>query len=161
MPVFTADIFPGDVARVDCRAEERLRARELIAIDSPSSLRRAAPCPIAEECGGCDWTALRLDAQLEAKKRILTESLRRIGKFDLTTLPPITLHPSPLKLPPAFPPPSHGDAVGFYATESHRVVPLAHECEVVGWRLRAPASLHNPSSALRAPSPRFAGRRPI
>jgi len=161
MPVFTADIFPGDVARVRIVELKKGFARgELIAIDSPSSLRRAAPCPIAEECGGCDWTALRLDAQLEAKKRILTESLRRIGKFDLTTLPPITLHPSPLNYRLRSRLHRDGDAVGFYATESHRVVPLAHECEVVGWRLRAPAS----SQPLIRPSGTFsplAGRRPI
>jgi tRNA/tmRNA/rRNA uracil-C5-methylase (TrmA/RlmC/RlmD family) len=133
LPIFTANIFPGDVARVRIVELKKGFARgELIAIDSPSSLRRAAPCPIAEECGGCNWTALRLDAQLEAKKRILTESLRRIGKFDVATLPPITLHPSPLNYRLRSRLHRDGDAVGFYATQSHRVVPLAHECEVVG-----------------------------
>ena len=133
LPIFTANVFPGDVARVRIVELKKGFARgELIAIDSPSLLRRASPCPIAEECGGCDWTALRLDAQLEAKKRILTESLRRIGKFDLATLPPITLHPSPLNYRLRSRLHRDGDAVGFYATQSHRVVPLAHECEVVG-----------------------------
>src|SRR5258708_24237634 len=140
MPVFTANIFPGDVARVRIVELKKGFARgELIAIDSPSSLRRAAPGPIGEECGGCEWTALRLDAQLDAKKRILTESLRRIGKFDVATLPPITLHPSPLNYRLRSRLHRDGDAVGFYATQSHRVVPLAHACEVVGAET-APAS---------------------
>ena len=133
LPVFTANVFPGDVARVRIVELKKGFARgQLVAIDSPSPLRRASPCPIAEECGGCNWTALRLDAQLEAKKRILTESLRRIGKFDLATLPPITLHPSPLNYRLRSRLHRDGDAIGFYATQSHRVVPLAHECEVVG-----------------------------
>ena len=103
---------------------------QLVRVVTPSALRRAAPCPIAEECGGCDWTALRLDAQLLAKKRILTESLRRIGKMNAH--PPITIHPSPLNYRLRSRLHRDGDAIGFYAMGSHRVVPLAPECEVVG-----------------------------
>jgi 23S rRNA (uracil1939-C5)-methyltransferase len=132
-PIFTPNLYPGDVARVRIIEAKKGFARgELVAIESPSPLRRAAPCPIAEECGGCDWTALRLDAQLEAKKRILTESLRRIGKFDVAALPPISVHPSPLNYRLRSRLHRDGDAVGFYAMQSHRVVPLARECEVVG-----------------------------
>jgi len=71
-PIFATNVYPGDVARVRVTEVKKGFARaELVSIESPSSLRRAAPCPIAEECGGCDWTALRLDVQLEAKRRIL------------------------------------------------------------------------------------------
>ena len=83
------------------------------------------PCPVANECGGCDWTALRLDKQLEAKRRILTESLRRIGKFDVGALPEIAMHPSPLNYRLRSRLHRDGDAVGFYAMRSNRVVPLA------------------------------------
>src|SRR5205814_7231674 len=132
-PIFTGNVYPGDVARVRLVEVKKGFARgELVRVERASPLRRAAPCPVAEECGGCDWTALRLDAQLSAKQRILTESLRRIGKFDVSTLPPITLHPSPLSYRLRSRLHRDGDAVGFYATQSHRVVPLAHECEVVG-----------------------------
>ena len=132
-PIFAFNIYPGDVARVRIIEAKKGYARaELVALETPSPLRRVAPCPIAEDCGGCDWTALRLDAQLAAKKRILTESLRRIGKIDPATLPPINVHPSPLNYRLRSRLHGDGDAVGFYAMESHRVVPLARECEVVG-----------------------------
>jgi 23S rRNA (uracil1939-C5)-methyltransferase len=87
---------------------------------------------VANECGGCNWTAYRLDKQLEAKRRILTESLRRIGKLDVAGLPQIAVHPSPLnyRLRSRFH--RDGEAVGFYAMRSNRVVPLVQECEVVG-----------------------------
>lgn len=130
-PVFAVNVFPGDVARVELFEVKKGFARgDLIELLKPSPWRRAAPCPIANECGGCDWTALRLDKQLEAKKRILIESLRRIGKINAP--PDITLHPSPLnyRLRSRFH--RDGDAVGFYAMRSNRVVPLAEECEVVG-----------------------------
>jgi len=132
-PIFAVNVYPGDVARVRITEVKKGFARaELVAIERPSPLRRVAPCPIAEECGGCDWTALRLNAQLRAKERILIESLRRIGKIDPKTLPPINIHPSPLNYRLRSRLHGDGDAVGFYAMQSHRVVPLAKECEVVG-----------------------------
>jgi len=132
-PIFTVNLYPGDVARVRIIEVKKGFARaELVEIERPSPLRRVAPCPIADECGGCDWTALRLDAQLRAKERILIESLRRIGKIDPATLPPINVHPSPLNYRLRSRLHGEGDAVGFYAMQSHRVVPLAKECEVVG-----------------------------
>jgi 23S rRNA (uracil1939-C5)-methyltransferase len=112
---------------------------DLVEVVTPSPWRRLAPCPIANECGGCDWTALRLDKQLEAKQRILSESLRRIGRFDPASLPPIRLHPSALNYRLRSRLHREGEAVGFYAMRSNRVVPLAAECEVVGLQTaRAP-----------------------
>jgi tRNA/tmRNA/rRNA uracil-C5-methylase (TrmA/RlmC/RlmD family) len=133
LPVFTIGVFPGDKAIVRITEAKKGFARaELLRLLAPSPLRRAAPCPVAGECGGCDWTALRLDAQLDAKKRILTESLRRIGKFDPSSLPEIAVHASPLNYRLRSRLHRDGDATGFYALRSNRVVPLPPECEVVG-----------------------------
>ncbi len=130
-PIFTTNVFPGDVARVRLLEVKKGFARaELVELFRPSALRRAAPCPIAGECGGCDWTALRLDAQLRAKERILRESLRRIGKIN--DAPEIALHPSPLNYRLRSRLHRDGDKVGFFAMRSNEVVPLAPECEVVG-----------------------------
>src|SRR5213082_2582682 len=127
-PIFVTNVYPGDVARVRLTEVKKGFARaDIIEVMRPSALRRAAPCPIAEECGGCDWTALRLDAQLAAKKRILTESLRRIGK--IYDPPPIAMHASPLNYRLRSRLHREGDAIGFFAMGSHRVVPLAPECE--------------------------------
>ena len=132
-PIFLTNAFPGDVARVRLSEVKKGFGRgDVVEILTPSPWRRAAPCPIADDCGGCDWTALRLDKQLEARKRILVESLRRIGKLDPATLPGVSIHPSPLnyRLRSRFH--SDGSAVGFYAMRSNRVVPLSAACEVVG-----------------------------
>src|SRR5688500_10396133 len=132
-PIFASNVFPGDVALVRLTEVKKGFAKaELVRVVTSSPLRRLEPCPVANECGGCDWTALRLDAQLEAKRRILTESLRRIGKLDPATLPPITIHPSPLNYRIRSRLQTDGEAVGFYAMRSNRVVPLPEECEVVG-----------------------------
>jgi tRNA/tmRNA/rRNA uracil-C5-methylase (TrmA/RlmC/RlmD family) len=133
LPLFAADLYPGDRARVRVTEVKKGFVRgETVELLEPSPLRRLEPCPIAEECGGCDWTALRLDAQLKAKERILTESLRRIGKIDTATLPPISIHPSPLNYRIRSRLHREGDAVGFFAMRSNRIVQLATECEVVG-----------------------------
>lgn len=130
-PIFVANLYPGDVAIVRITETKRGFSRaELIRLVQPSALRRLQPCSIAGECGGCDWTALRLDAQLAAKQRILSESLRRIGK--IREHPPIAVHPSPLNYRLRSRLHREGEAVGFYAMGSHRVVPLVPECEVVG-----------------------------
>jgi 23S rRNA (uracil1939-C5)-methyltransferase len=142
-PIFATNVFPGDVAVVRLlEVKKGFAHADLARLVTPSPLRRAAPCPIAGECGGCDWTALRLDAQLRAKERILRESLRRIGKIH--DAPEIALHPSPLNYRLRSRLHRDGDAVGFFAMRSNDVVPLARECEVVGVGTRevfgAPAS---------------------
>ncbi len=133
LPVFADSLFPGDVAVARVVTVKKGFARaEVVNLVRPSPLRRARPCPVAAECGGCDWTALRLDAQLVAKRRILEESLRRVGKIDRAQLPPITIHPSPLNYRMRSRLHRDGHAVGFYAMGSNDVVPLSSECEVVG-----------------------------
>lgn len=130
-PVFAVNVFPGDKALVRLTEVKKGFAKaELVELVEPSPWRRTMPCPIANECGGCDWTALRLDKQLEAKSRILTESLRRIGK--IYEAPAITIHPSPLNYRLRSRLHRDGGAVGFYAMQSNRVVQLVPECEVVG-----------------------------
>src|SRR2546423_12014199 len=95
-PIFTGNVYPGDVACVRLVEVKKGFARgELVRVERASPLRRAAPCPVAEECGGCDWTALRLDAQPSAKPRILTESLRRNGEVHVSPPPPRPVHPPP------------------------------------------------------------------
>jgi tRNA/tmRNA/rRNA uracil-C5-methylase (TrmA/RlmC/RlmD family) len=136
-PIFATNVYPGDIARVQITEVKKGFARaDLVELVHPSDWRRLMPCPIASECGGCDWTALRLDKQLQAKRRILTESLRRIGKMDIDRLPEIRVHPSPLNYRLRSRLHREGDDVGFFAMRTNHVVPLAEECEVVGLETR-------------------------
>jgi 23S rRNA (uracil1939-C5)-methyltransferase len=136
-PIFATNVYPGDVAVVRLlEVKKGFAHADLVRVIEPSPFRRAMPCPVANECGGCDWTSLRLDKQLEAKQRILTESLRRIGKIDPATLPPIAIHPSPLNYRLRSRLHRDGDKVGFYAMRTNDVVPLPRECEVVGLQTR-------------------------
>jgi tRNA/tmRNA/rRNA uracil-C5-methylase (TrmA/RlmC/RlmD family) len=136
-PIFATNVYPGDIAVVRLlEVKKGFAHADLVRVIEPSPLRRVMPCPVANECGGCDWTALRLDKQLEAKQRILMESLRRIGKIDPATLPPIAIHPSPLNYRLRSRLHRDGDKVGFYAMRTNDVVQLPRECEVVGLQTR-------------------------
>ncbi|HEU5162925.1 MAG TPA: hypothetical protein VFV54_07260, partial [Thermoanaerobaculia bacterium] len=134
LPIFTPGLYPGDRARVRILERKKGFARgALVELLQPSPERRALPCPVARECGGCDWTELRLDRQLAWKRRILLDTLRRVGKFETERLPQPRVHASPLnyRLRSRL----HVDeagAPGFYAAGTNRVVPLPEECEVVG-----------------------------
>lgn len=134
-PLFVGGLYPGDEATVEIVEVKAGFARgAIVSIDLHSRLRRAAPCPIARECGGCNWTELRLDAQLDAKQAILIESLTRIGRVPPESLPPIRVHPSPLnyRLRSRLHADSASGKLGFFAPASHQVVPLSDRCEVVG-----------------------------
>jgi len=136
-PIFATNVYPGDVAVVRLlEVKKGFAHADLVRLIEASPFRRAMPCPVANECGGCDWTALRLDKQLEAKQRILSESLRRIGKIDPASLPPIAIHPSPLNYRLRSRLHREGEKVGFYAMRTNDVVPLPRECEVVGVQTR-------------------------
>ena len=77
-------------AQVSCelppsrRAAGRGRANfakaSLVEVVEPSEDRRAARCPVAAECGGCQWQQLEYPAQLRWKEQLFHEQLvRRLG----------------------------------------------------------------------------------
>jgi 23S rRNA (uracil1939-C5)-methyltransferase len=63
------------------------------AIIGASSQRRAPLCPYFTRCGGCHYQHASYEHQLEIKKEILRETLRRTAKIELPA--EIEVHPSP------------------------------------------------------------------
>jgi len=63
------------------------------AILDPSPHRVGPECPYFGQCGGCHYQHTSYEHQLEIKKQILNETLRRIAKVDLSI--EIAVHPSP------------------------------------------------------------------
>ena len=134
-PLFVTSLFPGDRGRVRVTEVKKGFARAILEeLIEPGPDRRGEPCPIADTCGGCDWTAMRLDRQLHWKREILREALHRVGKFEPTALPKIRIHPSPLnyRLRSRIQVDQKTGAVGFYALRSHDVIEISDQCEVIG-----------------------------
>jgi 23S rRNA (uracil1939-C5)-methyltransferase len=92
--VFIPRTAPGDRVRARINAQRRFARGEIDALLSPSPDRTPPECAhyVADKCGGCQLQHIRYDAQLEAKQRIVRDSLARIGKRSVD-LPPI--EPSP------------------------------------------------------------------
>jgi 23S rRNA (uracil1939-C5)-methyltransferase len=85
--VFVPRTVPGDSVELRRGMEmHRSFARgEIAAIVRAGPARVKPPCPhyLQEHCGGCQLQQLAYDAQLEAKRAIVGDALRRIGKLDL------------------------------------------------------------------------------
>jgi 23S rRNA (uracil1939-C5)-methyltransferase len=127
--VFVPGVGPGEEVRARITTVKKSYAEAVLeSVEKPSPDRVAPPCPVFEECGGCQWQMLAYPAQLRAKVEILRENLRRIGKLEAPDLlPPI---PSPrgfeyrtrIQLKTDF---TKGRSLlGFYEEKTHEIVPI-------------------------------------
>jgi len=101
------------------------------AIIEPSPHRIQPACPYFGQCGGCHYQHASYEHQLEIKKEILRESLRRTAKIELPFA--IQIHPSPpwnyrnrsrfqVQTSPSF-------AAGYFKMSSHELLPV-EECPI-------------------------------
>jgi 23S rRNA (uracil1939-C5)-methyltransferase len=76
-------VLPGERVRVEPEQEKPglVRARTLEVLD-PAPVRVPPPCPYFGRCGGCHYQHAAYSAQLAAKRAILEEELRRLGKIE-------------------------------------------------------------------------------
>jgi 23S rRNA (uracil1939-C5)-methyltransferase len=101
------------------------------AIMEPSPYRIQPPCPHFGRCGGCHYQHASYEHQLEIKKEILRENLRRIAKLELQC--DVQVHASPpwnyrnrsrlqVQTRPQF-------AAGYFKFSSHESLPV-EECPI-------------------------------
>jgi len=102
---------------------------KILKVLSPSPHRIKSPCPISDKCGGCQWQHCDYQAQLGFKKRIVTDTLSRIGGINNPLVNDVIgmETPQPYRNKAVFPvvPVGKNDfAIGMYAPRSHRIVPV-------------------------------------
>jgi 23S rRNA (uracil1939-C5)-methyltransferase len=116
--------FPGDVIRIR-RADEKKSHRRVLQFEllEPSPERRAAPCPLVDRCGGCDWMALEEPAQRRHKGALVVEAMRRTGGRDIAP-PPIVAHEPSLGYRRRIRLHAAGGRLGFHARASNELVPV-------------------------------------
>jgi 23S rRNA (uracil1939-C5)-methyltransferase len=81
--VLTPYVLPGERVRAEVAQEKPglIRARTLEVLDA--AVDRVPPqCPYFGHCGGCHYQHASYEAQLAAKRAILEEELRRLGKIE-------------------------------------------------------------------------------
>jgi 23S rRNA (uracil1939-C5)-methyltransferase len=125
--VFVPFVLAGEKVEAALTEEKPGFARaQVTAILEPSPNRVSPPCPHFGRCGGCHYQHTTYQQQLEIKKEILRENLRRIAKLELQR--EIQLHPSPpwnyrnrsrfqVRTRPDF-------AVGYFKFSSHELLPV-------------------------------------
>lgn len=90
---FVPRTAPGDRVRVETVKDggRWIRARA-VEFEALSGERRDPPCPLYDDCGGCQIQHLDYPAQLVAKSRIVADALRHLGDRDIE---PPEIEPSP------------------------------------------------------------------
>jgi 23S rRNA (uracil1939-C5)-methyltransferase len=130
--VFVPFVLAGEKIEASLTEQKHGFARaKADAIIQPSSHRISPACPYFGQCGGCHYQHAGYEHQLEIKRQILRETLRRTAKLELDR--EIEVHPSPpwnyrnrarlqLQSHPNF-------AVGYFKHASHQLQPV-EQCPI-------------------------------
>lgn len=130
--VFIPFVVDGEKVEASVTAEKSGFARANAEAIIEASPHRAQPaCPYFGRCGGCQYQHIAYEHQLEVKKNILRETLRRTAKVELPE--DIQTHPSPpwnyrnrsrlqVQSSPSF-------AVGYFRHSSQELQPV-EECPI-------------------------------
>lgn len=124
--VFVEDAIPGDVIKVKITTLKKTYGTgRMLEIIKPSKDRTEPKCSLAGTCGGCQIMYMDYAAQLETKKVMVEETLRRIGKIDAMVHPTLGMdNPYEYRNKAQFPVGViDGKAIlGFYKKGSHEIV---------------------------------------
>lgn len=132
MTVFVPFVLPGE--EVEAQFAERKKNfahARLESVVSASPDRRPAPCPYFARCGGCHYQHMDYERQVEAKKEILRETLRRTGKLEWTQpIAAITAEPFGYRNRTRLRVHHAGSfEIGYHQHRSHRLVAV-RECPI-------------------------------
>lgn len=122
--IFVRGVLPGERVRLRVTEVTRRLARAVpVEILDASPDRVVPPCPVAGECGGCDFQHIAPDAQRSLKAVVLAEQLQRLGGIDwsgvIEPVEPMLGGRTRMRFT------ATGDGrLGLRAHRSHQVVPL-------------------------------------
>lgn len=133
--IFVPGTAPGDLVR--CRLvieKKRYAEAAIVEILEPADCRQQEPCPIAAECGGCQWQHFPYAEQLRWKEQLFHDSLVRQCGVDRQRLLPIVPAPQHWGYRSRAQVKCHrtpqGFVTGFFRPKSHYVVPMT-SCPVL------------------------------
>ncbi len=137
--VFIPHVAVGDI--VSCRVtriKKSFLEAEICEVVQPSPVRQQPVCPVAGECGGCQWQHLPYSEQLHWKESLFRESLVRQCHIDSAKVLPILTAPqewnyrSRIQIKCE----KRGDTfvTGFFRPRSHDIVAIDH-CPLIASEL--------------------------
>jgi 23S rRNA (uracil1939-C5)-methyltransferase len=97
LAVFITGGVPGDVVDIQVTKKKKsfLEGR-IVKTSTFSPIRTQPVCDYFGVCGGCKWQHMAYPEQLKFKQRQVEDQLKRIGKLELPTVPPILQAPETL-----------------------------------------------------------------
>lgn len=100
---------------------------KVLEVLTPAEMRVRADCPVFTKCGGCHLQHIKYAYQLKIKEETVANCFKKIANLDVEVKPAIKgdvqyRYRNKLQLPVAETP--KGTFIGFYAENSHRVVPI-------------------------------------
>jgi 23S rRNA (uracil1939-C5)-methyltransferase len=141
-PVLVPYALPGEQVQVEAAREAKgMVFGRLLRVLDPAAERVAARCPYFAHCGGCHYQHLAAARQLEIKREILRETLRRVGRIDwqgeiITRAAEPWNYRNQVQLKIGAPRGSVDRSVGFFAADSHHLVAI-ESCPIASPRLNA------------------------
>ncbi|HEX9191978.1 MAG TPA: class I SAM-dependent RNA methyltransferase [Candidatus Deferrimicrobiaceae bacterium] len=122
--LFVRWALPGEELLVRIGERKRDYAfAEAVAVLAPSPHRVDAPCEVFGDCGGCQIQNADYPYQLEMKREVLSEAFRRIGRMEVDPSCAPPGEPFGYRYRGQFK--TDGEAVGFFAERSRRLVPVS------------------------------------
>ena len=133
LTIFIPGALPDEEVSCQIIKKEKTFARaKLIDLFKSSPNRIKAICPAFGKCGGCDLLHLNYQAQLDFKKKMVLETIKRIGKISVDVdeiIPAETpfYYRNKIQVPVNA---TQGKLqIGYYERKSHKIVPL-NECYI-------------------------------
>lgn len=123
LALFVEGALLGDLVECEITDLKKNYAKARISsMIKPSPYRVESYCKYSEECGGCPLAGLSYEKQLEWKENTVTQSLRRIGKFDRPKVRPIIGMEVPLAYRNKVEMSVDRGKIGFYSRKSKQLV---------------------------------------
>jgi len=100
---------------------------KVLEVLTPAEIRVRAKCPVFGKCGGCQLQHVKYVNQLKLKEDAIANTFKKVANLAVSVKPAIKgddqfRYRNKLQLPVVLS--SKGTEIGFYAENSHRVVPI-------------------------------------
>ena len=130
--VFVENVCPQDEVRVKItKVNKNFATATPVEILSPSKYRVEPFCPMQKVCGSCQLQFIDYDYQLELKRQMVEDAMRKIGGLDIEIKAPV---PSPdiktfrhkIQCPVSQTKVSKKILAGYYKPQSHEIVNIKY-----------------------------------
>lgn len=134
--IFVPFVALGEKVEVELvEVKKRFGRARLLRIIEPSASRVEPKCEYFGDCGGCQYQHIDYGAQLEIKRKQITDLFQRVGGFSSTLIDPVIPCPQPygyrnrIMIRSQWNKPEQKLNIGFIRADNRLVVDIDH-CEI-------------------------------